>query len=62
MVCGFLIKQLKKYILLKKILGAIRELPRVIVQGVKSLGGHFACLCRGFDFYELNKDIFQKEQ
>ncbi len=24
------------------------------VQGVKSLGGHFACLCRGFEFYEVN--------
>ena len=28
---------------------------RVSVQGVKSLGGHFACLCRGFDFYEAKK-------
>ena len=28
---------------------------RVSVQGVKLLGGHFACLCRGFDFYELKK-------
>ena len=27
---------------------------RVSVQGVKSLGGHFACLCRGFEFYEVN--------
>ena len=38
--------------------------PRVSVQGVKSLGGHFACLCRGFDFYEVNNFfviIFQKE-
>ena len=26
---------------------------RVSVQGVKSLGGHFACLCREFDFYEV---------
>ena len=37
---------------------------RVSVQGVKSLGGHFACLCRGFDFYEVKKNIiiiFQKE-
>ena len=25
------------------------------VQGVKSLGGHFACLCRGFEFYEVKK-------
>jgi hypothetical protein len=35
------------------------------VQGVKSpLGGHFACLCRGFEFYEVNfffVIIFQKE-
>ena len=29
--------------------------PRVSVQGVKSLGGHFACLCRGFEFYEVKK-------
>ena len=28
---------------------------RVSVQGVKSLGGHFACLCRGFEFYEEKK-------
>ena len=28
---------------------------RVSVQGVKSLGGHFACLCRLFDFYEVKK-------
>ena len=25
------------------------------VQGVISLSGHFACLCQGFDFYELKK-------
>jgi hypothetical protein len=29
---------------------------RVSVQGVKSLGGHFALLCRGFDFYEVKKN------
>ena len=29
--------------------------PRVSVQGVKSLGGHFACLYRGFEFYEVKK-------
>ena len=34
-------------------------------QGVKSLGGHFACLCWGFEFYEVKKKrkfvvIFQK--
>ena len=28
---------------------------RVSVQGVKSIGGHFACLCRGFEFYEVKK-------
>ena len=41
----------------------LRPLSRVIVQGVKSLGGHFACLCRGFEFYEVEKNyiIFQKE-
>ena len=38
----------------------------VSVQGVKSLGGHFACLCGGFEFYEVKKTkifviIFQKE-
>ena len=33
-------------------------------QGVKSLGGHFVCLCQGFDFYEVKKNvtIFQKEK
>ena len=38
---------------------------RVIIQGVKSLGGHFACLCQGSDFYEVKQKtkicIFQKE-
>ena len=32
-------------------------MSRVSVQGVKSLGGHFACLCRGFEFYEVKKKI-----
>ena len=36
-----------------------RGLHRVSVQGVKSLGGHFACLCQEFEFYEVI--IFQKE-
>ena len=31
------------------------EKPRVSVQGVKPLGSHFACLCWGFDFYEVKK-------
>ena len=42
-----------------------RDEPRVSVQGVKSLGGHFACLFRRFDFYEVKKNIlllFQKEK
>ena len=29
---------------------------RVSVQGVKSLGGHFACLCQGFEFNEVKKN------
>ena len=35
---------------------------RVSVQGVESLGSHFATLCREFDFYEVKKDsiIFQE--
>ena len=28
---------------------------RVSVQGVKSLGGHFACLCRGFYYFSKRK-------
>jgi hypothetical protein len=37
---------------------------RVSVQGVKSLGGHFARLCRGFDFYEVKKMLlfFKKKR
>ena len=36
----------------------------VSVQGVESLGGHFATLCREFDFYEVKQNIiiFQKEK
>ena len=30
-----------------------QQQTRVSVQGVKSLDGHFACLCRGFEFYEV---------
>ena len=30
---------------------------RVSIQEVKSLGGHFACLCRGFEFYEVKKKL-----
>ena len=34
------------------------------VKGVKSLGGHFACLCQGFKFYEVKKNVIivQKEK
>ena len=42
-----------------------KAVTRVSVQGVKSLGGHFACLCQGFDFYDVKKKdviIFQKEK
>ena len=37
---------------------------RVSVQGVISLGNHFATLCREFDFYEVKKIIviLQKEK
>ena len=37
---------------------------RVSVQCVKSLGGRFACLCQGFEYYEVKKKIiiiFKKE-
>ena len=39
---------------------------RDIGQGVKSLGGHFACLYRGFEFYKVKKKeilllFFKKE-
>ena len=30
---------------------------RVSVQGVKPLGGHFARLCQGFEFYEVEKKL-----
>ena len=32
-----------------------RHFNRVSVQGFKSFGGHFACLCQGFNFYEVKK-------
>ena len=35
----------------------VRGHSRVSVQGVKSLGGDFACLCRGFDFYEVKQKL-----
>ena len=35
----------------------LRTQSRVSVQGVKSLGDHFACLCPGFEFYEVKKKL-----
>ena len=32
--------------------------PRVSVQGVKSLGGQFACLCRGVVFSQVKNNIY----
>ena len=54
----------KEFTLLIKIKDVVklqcpRRLTRVSVQGVKSLGGHFTCLCRGFEFYEVKKKIRQ---
>ena len=38
-------------------------MPRVSVQGVESLGGHFATIFRKFDFYEGKKIlIFSKRK
>ena len=34
-----------------------RSLIRVSVQGLKSLGSHFACFCREFDFCEVKKKL-----
>ena len=30
----------------------------VSVQGVKSLGSHFACLCQEFDFYKVKEEYY----
>ena len=38
-------------------LGNKLVMTRVSVQGVKSLSGHFACLCREFEIYEVKKII-----
>ena len=57
----------RQIFLRKKISGIlvvnIAMIYRVSVQGVKSLGGHFACLCLEFESYEVKKNviIFQKE-
>ena len=57
-----LIKTVEKQ-LISEHLSQILTKGRVSVQGVKSLGGPFACLCRRFEFYEVKKSviIFQKE-
>ena len=34
-----------------------RSKNRVSVQGVKSLGDHFACLCRGVDFFKVKRKM-----
>ena len=34
-----------------------RSKNRVSVQGVESLGVHFACLCRGVDFFKVKRKI-----
>ena len=49
--------QLHKYndVILRKARSAGQA--RVSVQGVKSLGGHFACLCREFEIYEVKKKV-----
>ena len=36
----------------------LRHEGRVSVQGVKSLGGYFACLCQRFEFYEVKKKCY----
>ena len=51
-VCLFLI-----YLPRPKTLFTRLDVYTVSVQGVKSLGGHFACLCRGFEFYEVKKTL-----
>ena len=50
--------------ILRNIFVFILIVVKVSVQGVKSLGSHFACLCQGFDFSEVRKIyiIFQKEK
>ena len=35
------------WLLIERVQIKVSALVRVTVQGVKSLGGHFACLCRG---------------
>ena len=48
------------------ILLVIKRFFKDSVQGVKSLGGHFACLCRGwkyfYTFYYFLVKSLQKEQ
>ena len=51
LLCGGRFDNLGMHIFIAK-----SGVPRVSVQGVKSLGGHFACLCRGLEFYEVKKE------
>ena len=43
---------------LRNLLVFILIVVKVSVQGVKSLGSHFACLCHVFEFYEVKKEFF----
>ena len=54
---GFDFYEVKKSIKIsKKHLTSYVNAPLVLgVQGVKSLGGHFACLCWEFNFYEVKE-------
>ena len=50
---------------MRRPLSTLKGRHRVSVQGVESLGGHFATLCWEFDFYEVKNIIiiiFQKEK
>ena len=38
------------------IFNEVTDLTRVSVQGIKSLGGHYACLCQEFEFYKVKKN------
>ena len=67
----FLYSKLSKKAKIKYISHFMKEIAYWIVfnlalvsKDVKSLGGHFACLCTGFDFYVVKKSIiiFQKEK
>ena len=50
--------RVKERISWRACVGMIWRQSRVSVHGVKSLCGHFACLCREFEFYEVKKKIY----